>query len=87
MRKRISCKVVRSIPLGMCSDELHRSNKKSYKISNATRTPNTTNHVWEPAAYVHIKHIDNSVIYTNRLEITGMPTDSSLIAQKLDFYV
>jgi len=103
MRKRISCKVIRTIPLSMCSSELRhesRSNHKPHNISNASRTPNTKKYVWESAANAQVKHSGNSVrdpkahksalgtlTYTDRLNITRMSINDGLTAQVLDIYV
>lgn len=90
MRKRIPCKVIRTIPLSKSSDELRhtsRSNVKSRNISDAPRTRYTTKRVWEPAANAQVKHSGNSVTYTDRLDITRMSLDDGLTAQILDFYV
>ena len=103
MRKRISCRVIRTIPLSVSSDELRhagRSNDKSHKISNTARTLNTKKCVWEPAANAQVKHFDNSVrdlkahksplgilTYTDRLDIKRMSINDGLTAQILDFYV
>ncbi|MFB0552192.1 MAG: hypothetical protein ACETWQ_02655 [Phycisphaerae bacterium] len=91
MRKRISCKVIRTIPLSMCSSELRhasRSNDKPHNISNAAAgSPNTKKCVWEPAANAQARHTSNSVTYTDRLDITRMAIYNGLTAQALDFYV
>jgi len=91
MRKRISCKVIRTIPLSKSSDELRhtsRPNDKPHKISDtAARTAKTKNCVWEPCANVQARHTSNSVTYTDRLDTTRMSIDDSLTAQVLDLYV
>ena len=103
MRKRISCRVIRTIPLSKSSDELRHasmSNDKSHKMSDAARTPNTKKCVWEPAANAQVKHSGNSVrdpkahksalgtlTYTDRLDIARVSIDDGLTAQILDFYV
>jgi len=91
MRKRISCKVIRTIPLSRCGVELRhesRSNDKPYNISNAAaRTPNTKKYVWESAVNVQARHTSNSVTYTDRLNITRISIDDGLTAQVLDLYV
>ena len=90
MRKRISCKVIRTIPLSMCSRELRhasRSNDKPHNISNASRTPNTKKYVWESAANAQAGHTNNSVTYTGRLNITRMSINDGLRAQVVDIYV
>ncbi len=103
MRKRISCKVIRTIPLSMCRSELRhesRSNHKPHNISNASGTTNTKKYVWESAANAQVKHSGNSVrdpkayrsalgtvTYTDRLDITRVSIDDGLTAQILDCYV
>ncbi len=90
MRKRISCKVIRTIPLSQCGFELRhesRSNDKPLNISNAAaENPNTEEYVWGSAANAQARHIRNSVTYTDRLNITRMSIDDSLTAQALDLY-
>ena len=90
MIKRISCKVIRTIPLSKCGVELRhasRSNDKPHNISNASRTPNTKKHVWESAANAQARDTNNSVTYTDRLNITRMSINDGLTAQVLDIYV
>ncbi len=90
MRKRISCKVIRTIPLSMCSRELRHessSNHKPHNISNASRTANTKKYVWESAANAQAGHTNNSVTYTDRLNITRMSINDGLTVQVLDIYV
>ena len=103
MRKRISCRVIRTIPLSKSSCELRhtsRSNDKSHKMSDAAGAPSTKKCVWEPAANAQVKHSGNSVrdpkahrsalgtvTYTDRLDITRVTIDDGLKAQILDFYV
>jgi len=91
MRKRISCKVIRTIPLIKSSSELRyasMSNNKPYNISDTTAgIPNTKKRVWEAAANTQDRHASNSVTYTDRLDITRMPNEDGLTAQVLDCYV
>ncbi len=90
MRKRISCTVIRTIPLSKSSCELRhksRSSDKSHKMSDAAGTPNTKKCVWEPAANAQARHTNNSVTYTDRLNITRMSINDGLTAQVLDIYV
>ena len=103
MRKRISCKVIRTIPLNRSSRELRhisRSNNKSHKMNDAARTPSTKKNVWEPAANAQVKHASSSVkdlkahksafgnlTYTDRLDIARVSIDDGLTAQVLDIYV
>jgi hypothetical protein len=91
MRKRISCKVIRTIPLNQCGFELRhasRSHDKPLNFSNAAaRIPNTKKYIWEPAANAQAGHTNNSVTYTDRLNITRMSINDGLTAQVLDLYV
>ena len=103
MRKTISCKVIRTIPLSQCGVELRRagrSNDEPHNISNAAVIPNTKKYVWEPAANAQARHTNNSVrdpkahrsalgtfTYTDRLDITRMSINDGLTAQVLDIYV
>ncbi|HUU19172.1 MAG TPA: hypothetical protein VMW72_18620 [Sedimentisphaerales bacterium] len=91
MRKRISCKVIRTIPLSRCGFELRHasmSNDRSHNISDsAAGNPNTRKYVWEPAANAQARHTSNSVTYTDRLDVTRMSNDDGLTAQVLDLYV
>ena len=103
MRKRISCRVIRTNPLSKSSCELRhtsRSSDKSHKMRDAAGAPNTKKRVWEPAANAQVKHSGNSVrdpkahrsalgtvTYTDRLDITRVSIDDGLAAQILDFYV
>jgi len=65
MKKRISCRVIRTIPLSKSSScELRhtsRSSDKSHKMSDAAGTPNTKKCVCEPAANAQVKHSGNPV--------------------------
>jgi len=90
MRKRIPCRVIRTVPLSKSSDDLRhtsRSNDKSHKMSDAARTTNTKKCVWESAANAQVKHASNSFTYTDRLDIPRVSIDDGLTAQILDFYV
>jgi len=91
MRKRISCKVIRTIPLSQCGVELRHassSNDKPINISNtAAGNPNTKKCVWGPAANAQVRLTSNSVTYTDRLDITRMSIDDGLTSQVLDLYV
>jgi len=91
MRKRISCKVIRTIPLSQYGVELRRansSNDRPLNISNtAVRNPNTKKYVWESAANAQARRTNNSFTYSDRLDITRMSIDDGLTAQVLDLYV
>jgi len=90
MIKRISCKVISTIPLSKCGVELRHSSRSKHKphnISNASRTPKTKKYVWESAANAQARHTNNSVTYTDRLNITRMSIKDGLTAQVLDIYV
>ena len=80
MRKRISCKVIRTIPLGTSVDEKHstsRLNDMSHNINNGTRTSGTN---------PRCKEFGKSVIYTDRLKIRRIPIDNRLTTSILNFY-
>jgi hypothetical protein len=89
MRKRISCKVIRTIPLNSSIDEVDstsRPNVKPPKIDNSTGTPNTNRFAWETTTDPGVKDFGKSVIYTERLNITRIPTDNGFTAQRINFY-
>jgi hypothetical protein len=89
MRKRIPCKVIRTIPLNSSIDKVvykSRPNVKSHKIGNSTETPNTKRFIWETTTDPRVKDFGKSVIYTERLNITRIPTDNGFRAQTINFY-
>jgi len=89
MIKRISCKVIRTIPLSNSIDELRyasRSNDKSDNINNATRTPKTNKSVWETTTNPRVKDFSKSVVYTHRMNTTRIPIDNGVTASKLNCY-
>ena len=90
MRKRISCKVIRTIPLSQNIDEFHhrsRSKVKSHNINNAGNTAKTNTCIWETSANPRVKDFGKSVVYTNRMNITRIPIDNGLTAPQLNCYV
>ena len=89
MIKRISCKVIRTIPLSKSIDELRytsRLNNRSDNVRHATRTPKTNKCVWETSTDPRVKDFGKSVVYTQRMNITRMPIDNGLTAGNLNFY-
>lgn len=89
MIKRISCKVIRTIPLSKSIDELHytsRSKDKSDNINNSTSPPKTNKCVWETSADPRVQDFGKSVVYTHRMNITRIPIDNGLTAPKLNCY-
>jgi len=75
MVKRISCRVIGSVPLIEGSGALRhssRSNDKHHKRSNTV-----TANVSDPS---------NSVVHTGRLDITREFADDGLVGQILDCY-
>jgi hypothetical protein len=89
MRKRISCKVIRTIPLNSNIDELRhksRSNDRSHNINNSTRTAKTNKCVWETTSNPQVKDFGKSVVYTHRMNIKRIPLDNGLTALNLNFY-
>lgn len=78
MIKRISCRVVSSVPLDRSSDALRgarQPDNKHHKISNAA------------AVNIHAGHNSTVVTYTGRLDIAGVSIGDSPIGQILDCYV
>ena len=78
MIKRISCRVVRSVPLGKSSDALRHAgqpNSEHHKISNAA------------AVNIHAGHNGTAITYTGRLDIAGVSIVDSPTGQILDCYV
>ncbi len=78
MIKRISCRVVSSVPLGKSSDALRHAgqpNNEHHKISNAA------------AVNILARHSSTPVSYTGRLDIAGVSIGDSPIGQILDCYV
>ena len=78
MIKRISCRVVSSVPLGKSSDALRHAGQ-----------PNNEYHRIGDAAAVNIcaRHNGTVVTYTGRLDIAGVSIGDSPIGQILDCYV
>lgn len=78
MIKRISCRVVRSVPLGRSSDALRHA-----------RQPNDEHHKIGDVVAVNIRarHNGTPVAYTGRLDIAGVSVGDSPIGQILDCYV
>jgi hypothetical protein len=90
MRKVISCKVIRSIPLHKCNDEpryTSRLKNKSYKINDSSPIPNMKTGLWEPEASSNNNHSRQSVTYTHRLDIIRTSIDNGFTTKRLDFYV
>jgi hypothetical protein len=88
MRKRISCKVISTIPIGKNIDEL-RYTSRSYNRShnnNATRTPMANKCDWETSANPRVKDFSKSFVYTDWMNITRIPIDNGLTATKLNCY-
>jgi hypothetical protein len=89
MRKRISCKVIRTIPLGTRIEELcytSRSKDKSHNINNRTSTSNTNQHVWETTTNPRVKDFGKSVIYTERLDIKRISVDNGPTTSIFNYY-
>jgi len=78
MRKKISCKVIRTIPLGKSTDELLSSSRSSDKYYNNAAGISTTN--------PQVKDFSKSVIYTGKLDIKSIPIDNGPKTPILNFY-
>ncbi|MHC4728390.1 MAG: hypothetical protein ACYS17_14310 [Planctomycetota bacterium] len=87
MRKKISCKVISTIPLGKSIDELRSASRPSDKShNNATRTSDPNRCAWETTTNPRIKDFSKSVIYTDRLDIKNIPIDNGLKTPRINFY-
>lgn len=78
MIKRISCRVVSSVPLGRSGDALRDARQpgnEHHEISNAA------------AENIHSRHNGTFVTYTDRFDIAGVSVGDSPIGQILDCYV
>ncbi|MCP4613736.1 MAG: hypothetical protein GY845_34035 [Planctomycetes bacterium] len=87
MRKRISCKVISTIPFSSNIDELrhkNRSNDRSHNINNGTRIPKTN--VRETITNPQVKDFSKSVVYTHRMNIKRIPIDNGFTALNINFY-
>ena len=89
MRKRISCKVIRTIPLRPNIDELRdkiKSNNRSHNINNNHSTPKINKCFWETTTNPEVKDFSKSVVYTHRMNLTSIPIDNGLKSLNLNFY-
>jgi hypothetical protein len=89
MRKKITCKVVRTIPLNININDFrstNRSNVKSRYINSDRSISKTNKYTQETTTNHRAKDSSNSVIYTDRLNITRIPIDNGYTAQTLNFY-
>ena len=90
MRKVISCKVIRTIPLVNNSKDLHnkiRPNIKSHNINNFAGIPNTNQRIQEISINPQTKSTNKTVIYTKRLDISRIPIENGYTASTLNCYV
>ena len=100
MVKRITCRVVRSKPLGKSSDTLRHvspvrspwasSRRGAYWFtSNGASTLNKVHHKIGDVVIgvLQGKYAGNSVTYTRLLDITSVSIDNGLTGQILDCYV
>ena len=89
MRKKISCKVIRTTSLDKGVDELHSKSStsvKSHNINTATSTSNTNSRTRETTTNPQVKGFSKSVIYTDRLNIKSIPINSALTTSTINFY-
>jgi hypothetical protein len=89
MRKIISCKVIRTIPLNNSSygtSNTNRSDVKSHNINNATVIPNPNRHTWEMSINPQTQTSKKSVLYTKRLNISRIPIENGYSASIFNCY-
>ena len=90
MRKVISCKVIRTIPLVNNNRDLRnkvRSDVKSHNINNSVGIPNTKQRIQEISINPQTKSDNKSVIYTKRLDISRIPIENGYSASTLNCYI
>ena len=90
MRKVISCKVIRTIPLVNNNRDLRnkaRADVKSHNINNSVGIPNTHQRMQETSVNNQAKSIKKSVIYTKQLDITRISIENSYPASTLNCYI
>ena len=80
MTKRISCKVVRSVPLGKSSGSPRHPVNSRFKISNFKLSAIGS----ETAFNVHTRDNHNSVTYTSRAELARLSNGDGPAGQNLD---
>jgi hypothetical protein len=78
MTKRITCKVIRSVPLNKATDRLMRSDQLSSKHSSSSDVAAVNIRIWRT---------NNSVAYANRLNKSKVAIDRYPVGQILDCYV
>lgn len=89
MRKIISCKVIRTIPLNNSSHSTsfkNRSDVKSHNINNATVIPNSNQHIREMSINPQTQSSDKSVLYTKRLNLSRIPIENGYSASIFNCY-
>ena len=78
MVKRISCRVIRTVPLGKSGDALRYvwgSSNKRHKVGDIV------------AVNITVRHADGSVTYASRFGIARVLIDNGPMGQILDCYV
>lgn len=88
MRKVITCKVIRTIPLNS-SDAVRSSSglkDKSYNIHNAARGPMANQWSSEMSVNPQAEQACKTILYTNNMKISRIPIDNGFTASTINCY-
>ena len=88
MLKKVSCRVVRSVPLGKSGVASQCAGNKHYKSGDAVGgISKAPYHVWEAGANVRVGQRGDWISYTGRRERARVSNDDGPLGQILDCYV
>jgi len=86
--KKVSCRVVRSVPLSKSSGASRYEGNKHYKSGDAVGGISKAPYrVWEAGANVRAGQRSDSISYTGRVERARVSNDDGPLGQILDCYV
>lgn len=89
MRKIISCKVVRTIPLSQSCKTLRHKNGsavKSHNINNDSIIRNSHQQIREIHINPQTQSSNKSVLYTKQLNISRIPVENGYSASIFNYY-
>lgn len=92
MIKRIPCRVIKSIPLGVSNSHSGRffrprtPDSAQARINNIAQASSAEGDTWQSTADVQTRHPGRSAIYTHRSGIIMETPDSDFRGQILDCY-